>query len=343
MPTFTRSRANCASRARRPAGIAALCLASLLPLAGHAHHSAAMFEEHKTVTIEGSVSRYEWSNPHVYIYVMQTVRGAPPVEWEVEGSPPSILRRLGWSQDTLHVGDAVQISGKPARVKRGDTTLFDRKAELGQLTHVEPATQAPAAGPTLEGVWVTLLDVQLEDKLDPQHLSLTKEGSKAFKRFDEKKMHPGARCEPNPAPVLMLTPDLKRITKGAGVLYIDGEFDGARRTIFMEQATHAGAQPSLQGHSIGHWNGASLSIDTVQFAPYALGDGYGLPSGSMKHLVESLTPTADGSGLTYRFEMTDPQFLAAAVSGEVHWAFRPSMKYAPEKCDLANARRYVQH
>jgi hypothetical protein len=172
---------------------------------------------------------------------------------------------------------------------------------------------------------------------------MTPKGAAAAKRFDERKMHPGAQCVPNPAPVLMITPDLKRITKGDGVILIDGEFDGAQRTIHMNLSTHDGARASIQGHSIGRWEARTLVIDTTRFADYALGNGYGLPSGARKHLVERLTPAADGRSLTYHFEMTDPEYLAVPVKGDVQWVFRPNVNYAPLKCNLENARRYIEH
>jgi Family of unknown function (DUF6152) len=326
--------------------------AVLLPSLALAHHSSAMYDDKQTITVEGTVAKFEWSNPHVYIYVRQVTSAGQTLDWEVEASPPSILSRLGWSQDTLHVGDAITVTGRPARdagkksllpmqIKHGDTTLFDRKGELTRLASADAAPSNPAADLGLDGIWVTLLAPKVEEALDPEKLSLTAEGSAAFKRFDEKKMHPGANCVPNPAPVLMLTPDLKRITRGDGVILIDGEFDGAQRTIYMNVSTHEGAPPSIQGHSIGRWEGKSLVIDTTQFAYYALGNGYGLPSGPKKHLVERLTPDADGKGLTYHFELADPQYLKVPVQGDVQWVFRPNLKYAPLKCDPENAKRFI--
>jgi hypothetical protein len=148
---------------------------------------------------------------------------------------------------------------------------------------------------------------------------------------------------PNPAPVLMITPDLKRITAGEGVILIAGEFDGAQRTIHMEVSVHESAAASIQGYSIGHWESKTLVIDTSRFANYALGDGYGVPSGAGKRLMERLTPAADGASLSYHFELSDPEFLAAPVAGDVQWVFRPNMTYAPLKCDLNNARRFTAH
>jgi uncharacterized protein DUF6152 len=336
-------------------GSAVLFASALLtPPSSHAHHSSAMYDDKQTITVEGTVSKFEWSNPHVYIYLKQMTTGGQAIEWEIEASPPSILGRLGWSRDTLHVGDTITVVGKPARdagkksllpneIKRGNTMLFDRKGELARLATVDAAPSALTTDAGLDGIWVTLLALKVEEQLDPEKLSLTAEGAAALKRFNEKKMHPGANCVPNPAPVFMITPDLKQITQGDGVILIDGEFDGAQRTIHMNVSTHDGAPASIQGHSIGRWEGKSLVIDTTGFAYYALGNGYGVPSGLKKHLVERLTPGADGASLTYHFEFTDPEFLAAPVGGDVQWVFRPNLKYAPLKCDPENARRFTGH
>ncbi len=317
-----------------------------------AHHSSSGFDDKKTITVKGTVTRYEWSNPHVYIYIQQLTE-AGKIEWQVEGSPPSILRRFGWSANTLHTGDSVTVTGSPSRnpgnpgllpatIVRADTTLFDRKGEIAQLTKVDAA---PAVGSnSLEGTWVTLLALPVLEKLDddPGKLPLTPAGAAALKRFDEKTMHPGAHCVAMPAPMLMITPDLKHISRGEGVILIGGEFDGAQRTIHMNVSTHEGAAVSTQGHSTGRWDGRTLVIDTTRFANHSLGNGYGLPSGAQKHLLERLTPNPNGTSLTYHFELTDPEFLSAPVEGDVQWEFRPSEKYAPLKCNLENARRYLK-
>ncbi len=316
-----------------------------------AHHSSAMYDDKQSTTIEGAVTKFEWSNPHVYVYLKQLTAAGQAVEWEVEASPPSILRRLGWSQDTLHAGDTISVTGHPARdssrksliptlIKKGDTTLFDRKGEVTRLASADAPPLGSVGSLELDGVWVTLLAIKIDELLDPEKLSLTAKGKAAFKHFDEKKMHPGANCVPMSAPFFMITPDLKRITKGDGVILIDGEFDGAQRTVHMDVSTHEGAPVSIQGHSVGRWEGKTLIIDTVRFTDSAIGNAYGLASGAHKHLVERLTPDGKGA-LTYHFELSDPEFLAAPVAGDVQWVFRPNASYATLKCDLENARRFA--
>jgi hypothetical protein len=327
-----------------------ILVAACWPLCALAHHSSAMYDDHKSVTIEGTVTRYLWANPHVYIYVAQQV-GPQRIEWEIEASPPSILRRLGWSAATLHSGDAIVVTGKPAKdpahkalvptsIKQGEVTLFDRKGEVGQLARYDGPASAPAQG--LEGVWVTLLDLKTEDLLDEDKMPLTPKGRAAHRRFDERTMHPGAHCVPYPAPVFMITPDLKRIRRANGVLLIDGEFDAAQRTVHLDTATHDGAAVDNQGHSIGHWEGSSLVIDTTRFADNAVGNAYGIPSGALKHLVERLTPAADGKSLTYHFELSDPEYIAATVSADVKWVFSPTSTYAPDKCNPEDAKHFTR-
>jgi hypothetical protein len=155
--------------------------------------------------------------------------------------------------------------------------------------------------------------------------------------YDDKKTI--SECVPTPAPFLMVTPDLKRITRADNVILIEGEFDNAQRTIHMDMNSHEGAASSIQGHSVGHWEGGSLYIDTTLFAPHAMGNGYGVPSGAAKHLTERLTPDASGTTLTYHFEVTDPEFLSHPVQGDLKWEYRPNLTYAPPKCDPENARR----
>jgi len=90
-----------------------------------AHHSfAAEFDADKPVTVQGSVQKVEWTNPHIWIY-LDTKTAAGTVErWQCEGGSPNTLARQGWSRDTLKVGDQVVIDG--FRAKNGSNTCNSR-------------------------------------------------------------------------------------------------------------------------------------------------------------------------------------------------------------------------
>jgi Family of unknown function (DUF6152) len=81
-----------------------------------AHHSFAVFfdTQDKLVTVTGVVKDFRFSNPHGVITLL-VPSGNETVVWRAETNSPSILRRRGWSQDSLHSGDRVTLSGWPAK------------------------------------------------------------------------------------------------------------------------------------------------------------------------------------------------------------------------------------
>ena len=94
----------------------ATVLAGLLASApAYAHHSAAMFDAAKTVTLTGAVKEYKWANPHAMISIVTVDdKGAQQV-WNVECSTPNILVRKGWSINSFKPGDMIKVTGHPMR------------------------------------------------------------------------------------------------------------------------------------------------------------------------------------------------------------------------------------
>ena len=95
----------------------------ILPLAlllsrssAYAHHSfAAEYDTDKPVQITGTVTKVEWTNPHVHFYVGVKNNQGEVVNWNIEVGPPLILRHLGWRQDSLKIGDQVRVEGYLAK------------------------------------------------------------------------------------------------------------------------------------------------------------------------------------------------------------------------------------
>jgi hypothetical protein len=80
-----------------------------------AHHSfAAQYDRDKTITLNGTVTRLEWMNPHVYFYLDVKDEGGV-TKWAIEGGAPTSLYRNGWRKDSLKVGDVVTVHGYLAR------------------------------------------------------------------------------------------------------------------------------------------------------------------------------------------------------------------------------------
>jgi hypothetical protein len=82
-----------------------------------AHHSAAMFDQSKLVTLTGTVTELRWTNPHVTMLVNGTVKdGEQPSDWLMETtSPGNLMRVSGWSRTSVKVGDKVVIDMAPLR------------------------------------------------------------------------------------------------------------------------------------------------------------------------------------------------------------------------------------
>ncbi|HEU4619500.1 MAG TPA: DUF6152 family protein [Gammaproteobacteria bacterium] len=81
----------------------------------HAHHSVALYDTDHLVTIEGVVTRVEWTSPHVFVYFTERKADGSTREWSMELDPPVLLRRYGWHSTTVSVGDAITCTGAPAR------------------------------------------------------------------------------------------------------------------------------------------------------------------------------------------------------------------------------------
>ena len=96
---------------------ALLFLAAVMMLGGGSawgHHSFAMFDLDKEVTLEGVVKDVQWTNPHVWLQIL-TPDGQGGVEWNMEMGAPGMLTRTGWKSRTLKPGDKVTVVFNPLK------------------------------------------------------------------------------------------------------------------------------------------------------------------------------------------------------------------------------------
>src|SRR3569832_2236734 len=85
------------------AGVAVVALAAA---PAFAHHSFAMFDNQKNVTLDGTVKEFQWTNPHSWIQlVVKDPATGKEVEWSIEGGSPNGLSRSGWKRTSLKSGD----------------------------------------------------------------------------------------------------------------------------------------------------------------------------------------------------------------------------------------------
>jgi hypothetical protein len=115
------------------------------------------------------------------------------------------------------------------------------------------------------------------------------------------------------------------------------------RIATMDGRSHPnGGERSLHGHSIGHWEGQTLVIDTTGFADHSDGNFMFVPSGAGKHLVERLTLTDERRHLRYDVELSDPEWLEQPVTHSALLDYHPELEPSGLPCDPEAARRFLE-
>ncbi len=93
------------------------CGMALLAVAGPvlAHHSFAMFDQTKKVTLQGEVKEFQWTNPHSWVQLQVKNEKGETEEWALEALSPNVLSRMGWKRNSLKPGDMITAVINPTR------------------------------------------------------------------------------------------------------------------------------------------------------------------------------------------------------------------------------------
>jgi hypothetical protein len=119
-------------------------LALAVPLIAH-HSFAAEFDASKPVTLKGAVTKVEWTNPHIWIYMDNKDEKGIVTKWQCEMGSPNMLMRQGWRSDSLKQGDDVTIEG--SRAKDGTNTCNARTVRLANGTRMFAGSSGGDAPP----------------------------------------------------------------------------------------------------------------------------------------------------------------------------------------------------
>lgn len=88
-------------------------LLAVSPLA--AHHGVGLFEQGKTVSIKGTITEFDFVNPHVEIYCDVKDDKGNVSKWMIESGSPNLMRRSGWNRTTLKPGEEATFVGRPGK------------------------------------------------------------------------------------------------------------------------------------------------------------------------------------------------------------------------------------
>lgn len=324
------------------AAVAAACTTTVL-----AHHSAAAFNTDIEATIRGTVTEYSFRNPHVYMTLSVKKEDGSTVSTEVEAGAGSVLSPLGFTRDAIKVGDVVSVVGNPA--KREPDKLF-----LGRELYREDGTYFPlnissrsvynesnAVATSIAGTWFPPRTSFFGFLGGQQKWALTDAG-KAAAQQSASLPTPQKDCQPIGEPALLFYPVANVIEVFSDRVEMHIDWLDSERTIWLDGRAHPPASETFpHGHSIGHFEGTTLVVDSTNFAPNPIGFSTSLPSGTGKHLIERFTISEDGKGMVYSGTMEDPQYLSAPAQWSGTWQYRPEMQASNEKCDIEVAQKFL--
>ena len=97
-----------------------------------AHHSFAMFDQRKIMTLEGTVTQFQWTNPHAFIE-LDVPNGARAQRWSIELNSPNNLTRQGWRRTSLKAGEAISVRVAPLRNGHPGGLFLDLRKPDGRV------------------------------------------------------------------------------------------------------------------------------------------------------------------------------------------------------------------
>lgn len=335
---------------KRPMKLPYAALAALLAAAPvQSHHSGSVFDTDVVLAVQGSVTGFRWGNPHVYIYVQATNDRGEIDEWQIETDATPILTRSGWSPDTLKPADPVVVRMNPARdatrrhgrllslTKQDGSVWSARSSFAGSTGDLSPRAQAE----DISGVWATPLSTNshlwaLRDSVR----RLTDKAVRIQAAYNVATDSPAGKCIAYPTPTFLAVPYLNEIEIFDDRITITGELYNTVRTIWTDGRGHpSDGVPTNQGHSIGHWEGDVLIVDTALLEEHRSSLIDGSPMGTQRRISERFRLSEDRTRLLIDFRVDDPEYLAEPFSGSLEWVYMPELELIGIDCDPDVSRR----
>lgn len=331
-----------------------VCVAAGAGVTGlaNAHHSRAQYDMSTELVFEGVVAELKWSNPHVSM----TVRTEDPDGVErlqnVEVMSVSEALAMGLHREAIAEGTAVVVRAHPSRrgAESGSVGIDVRTSDgrvlpLNTGAGFAIAPSGIADAPSIEGRWAPSVTEFNQTFPAMAQWPFTDTARASMQRTSDEPNAVLGICADYPPPMLSVFPDVREIRLGTDTveMLFDAQGQNVLRIVHLDQASHPDdIEPSLLGHSIGHWEQQTLVVDTVAFEPNPVGIMVGVASGPDKHLVEKFMLSEDRRHLTYDVTLVDPAALTAPGSFSVQWDYRPDLEFSGVACDPDAAREILE-
>jgi hypothetical protein len=316
--------------------------AVLVAVTMSAHHSHSSLDRKNIQIHRGTVTKYDWRMPHVFIKAMAPNAAGKVVEYSIEVlHPPAMLER-GWSKDSLKPGDQITWEGaadkNPNRAFSGLNWL-----EKSDGTRLEMEKRQVELNPStdLTGLWVRDLRGGRPHYNPPADWPYTELAQALVDQFDESQ-NPQVSCQnPGPPKATLLPYPLKISRPDERTVVIDYELRETPRVIHLDR-DHPAGEPSAMGHSIGRFEGDVLIVETNNFIADRWGSHTGVDSSKQKHLLERYSLSEDGLALEIQMVLTDPVYLSEPVTIDYFMTKIADRQLLDVECTLENARLYLE-
>jgi hypothetical protein len=103
-----------------------------------AHHGRDSYDPKRMVTVKGTVTRFDFTNPHVLLFFDVKDNNGKVANWVGETGSPNMMRRGGWNKNSLKAGDSITVSGNPT--KNGFPGMRFLKIVLADGRELDPAS-----------------------------------------------------------------------------------------------------------------------------------------------------------------------------------------------------------
>jgi len=259
------------------------------------------------------------------------------------------LNGLGFTRDSLKVGEVVTVTGNPAKLDAQQMLGRDlyKKADgsylplfIGSRSIYDSKVNATAT--SIEGTWFSPMRSFTGVMGAMGKAPLTEKG-RAARAAADPNISTQADCIPIGEPVVMVYPVASNIKIEKDKVTIRTDWMDTVRTVYLDGRAHpAASQTFLHGHSVGRWDGKVLVVETTNFKEHQSGLGTTTPSSTQKKLVERFELAEDGKTLKYSGTVEDPVFLSAPAQFSAAWEYRPTMPFSNQKCDVQIARQFLK-
>ena len=307
-----------------------------------AHHNSNAGFTTNIIDVEGCVTEFSFTNPHVNFLFDVTDDNGETTQWLASSSAANRLRRSGWTADTIQPGQFLRVSGRETHdgspmiliIDIIELNPLDRsivRNVQGESDYQEPVSVAPVSlkladgRPNLNGDWTAGEGRRGGPPREGYLPSFNELGAAAQADFDPVR-DPAANCElPGMIRQAVFTPHPVRVTQNDDHVILEYEEYAGRRVIYFDDRELQNAEHTKLGHSIAHYDGDAVVIETTQLlGNYTSPRGH--PLSDQTTTVETYRRKDDpdvGPVLSMEIVITDPAHLA------VPWVASWEKQYSP--------------